>query len=291
MRVGKVGRTQLILNNWFIVLIALFAFAGMAGKVLLVFCAVLWHEFAHAAVALALGYKVRELELLPFGGVARIDRLGEASARCEILMAAAGPAASLVLAAVIYLTQEFFPYWREIWQFFYETNLMLAVFNLIPALPLDGGRIFRALLSMQWEYGKATLITANISRVISVSLVGKVAYDYVVLGLVNLSLVIAAVFLIVASQAELKVAGYRTMRILANKKADLSARGYMPTIHYTVMASASARDIVRLFGPERYHIILVIDESHRICGTLTETEVWEALPTRGLYARMGDFIH
>nr|WP_092068696.1 M50 family metallopeptidase [Dendrosporobacter quercicolus]NSL47193.1 M50 family metallopeptidase [Dendrosporobacter quercicolus DSM 1736]SDL79966.1 stage IV sporulation protein FB [Dendrosporobacter quercicolus] len=289
MRVGKVRNTQFILNNWFLVLIAIFAVAGMAQKVLLVFGSVLWHEFAHAVAALALGYKVREIELLPFGGVARIDRLGEASAKSEILMAAAGPAASMVLAAAIYLTIDLTPA-NEYWQFFYEINLMLALFNLIPALPLDGGRILRAVLALQCGYGKATLVVANMSRAVSGGLMVKVLYDYWFFQLLNLSLIIAAFFLYVAAKAELKVAGYRTMRILANKKADLCSRGYMPTTHYTAMANASVRDVVKLFEPERYHIILIVDESYRIRGSLTETEVWEALPVRGLYAKMGDFL-
>ncbi|HWQ60771.1 MAG TPA: M50 family metallopeptidase, partial [Negativicutes bacterium] len=93
MRAGRVAGVQLILNNWFLALIVLFAFAGLAGKVLAVFAAVLWHEAAHAAAAAALGYRVREIELLPFGGVARIERADTAGAASEIIMAAAGPLA------------------------------------------------------------------------------------------------------------------------------------------------------------------------------------------------------
>ncbi|MPN39040.1 hypothetical protein SDC9_186566 [bioreactor metagenome] len=143
---------------------------------------------------------------------------------------------------------------------------------------------------MQCEYSRATLITANISRLISLGLVCKVGVDYFTAGLLNISLLIAAVFLYVAAKAELKIAGYRTMRILANKKADLASRGYLPTTHYTAVANSSVRDIVRLFEPERYHIILIVDDAHRIQATLTETEVWEALPNHGLYAKMRDFI-
>lgn len=290
MRAGKVCNMQIILNPWFMVLIAIFIAAGMAEKVLLVFGSVIWHESAHAAAALALGYKVREIELLPFGGVARIDRLGEASAKSEILMAAAGPAASLVLAAAIYLAAFDLMQQNEFWKFFYNTNLMLALFNLIPALPLDGGRIFRAVLALQCGYGKATLVAANMSRAAGAGLMLKVFYDYWFFHSLNLSFVLAAFFLCVAAKAELKVAGYRTMRIMANKKADLCTRGYMPATHYTVMINAAARDVVKLFGPERYHIILIIDESCQICGSLTETEVWEGLPVHGLYAKMKDFL-
>lgn len=290
MRAGKVGGVQIILNNWFLGLIVLFAAAGMAGKVLLVFAAVLWHEAAHAVMAITLNYKVREIELLPFGGVARIDRLGEASAQNEIYMAAAGPAASLVLAAVIYVVEGDFPQATEVLHFFYETNLMLAVFNLLPALPLDGGRIFRAILAQRCGYAKATLVTANMSKIISGGFLCKVVYDYWLFSLLNLSLIVAAVFLYVAAKAETKAAGYRAMRVLANKKAELSARGYMPTRHYTARLDSPVRDMVRLFEPGHYHIILIVDDAYGLCGTLTETQVWEALPKHGLYAQIGDFL-
>jgi len=290
LRVGKVAGVQLVLNNWFVALIALFAVSGMVGKVLLIFSAVLWHECAHAAAALALGYKVREVELLPFGGVARIDRLGEAGANSEMIMAAAGPAASVVLAAVVYLVKIHGYFGVDLLQFYFEANIMLAAFNLLPALPLDGGRILRAWLSLHWDYGKATLFTITTSKAISAILLGKVIYDYFFVDTLNLSFSIAAVFLYIAARAEGRVAGYRTMRVLAGKKAELSARGFMPTVHYTAMADAAIRDIVRVFGPERYYVVLVVDESYRLCGTLTETEVWEALPSRGLYTKIGELL-
>ncbi|SDF21384.1 M50 family metallopeptidase [Sporolituus thermophilus] len=290
MRAGKVAGVQLILNNWFLLLMALFAAAGMLGKALVVFVAVLWHETAHALVAHQLGYRVREIELLPFGGVARIDRLGEAAAASELWIAAAGPLSSLVVAGLLAMGRTAWPAWAEELTFCLHVNLTLATFNLLPALPLDGGRILRALLSKGRDYGQATAAVVRLGKLISLGLVAAVAFDYFVHQSINLTFLIAAVFLYAAAKAETSAASFRIMRVLAGKKAELTARGVLPTVHFTAVAGAAARDVVRLFGPEQYHIVLIVDDTFRLRGALTETEVWEALPEHGMYAKIGDFL-
>lgn len=287
----NIAGIDLIMNYWFIAMIILFSLAGMIAKVLLVFSAVLWHELAHAGAAMTLGFTVREVELLPFGGVARIEGLGLASSKGEIIIAAAGPAASMVLAALIYGSMFYMNMWTEIWDFYYKTNLMLAAFNLIPGLPLDGGRIFRAWLSLHLDYGKATAIAAGVSKGVSASLLGIVIYQYVIGSTVNITFLVAAVFLYTTAKSEIKVAGFRTLRIMAQKKSLLKARGVMPTVHLTVVEGVLLKDIVRLFRPDQYYVMFVVDEECKVCGTLTETEVWEGLPKKGLHASIGELIY
>lgn len=290
MRAGKIAGVQFVLNSWFIALIVIFTLMGMGLKVLGVFAAVLWHEAAHAAAAASLGYRVRELELLPFGGVARIERIGEAGSTSEIIMAAAGPLASLVMAAVIYFMSVRAPEWAVMLDFYLRVNLMLALFNLLPGLPLDGGRILRALLATRWDFTSATAVVVNTGKLISLGLVAVTTLDFWLTGTFNVTFFAAAVFLYAAARTETAVAGFRTMRVLANKKAELMARGVLPTMHFTVLDSVAARDILRFFGPEQYHVVLVVDKRLRLQGTLTETQVWEALPLKGLYAKIGDFL-
>jgi len=290
LRVANIAGIDLIISYWFIAMIVLFSLAGMIAKVLLVFSAVLWHELAHAGAAMALGFTVREVELLPFGGVARIEGLGVASSKGEIIIAAAGPAASMVLAALVYSSMFYMNLWAEILDFYYKANLMLAAFNLIPGLPLDGGRIFRAWLALYIDYGKATAIAAGVSKGVSGSLVCIVLYQYVIGSTVNVTFLVAAIFLYTTAKSEIKVAGFRTLRIMAQKKSLLKARGMMPTTHLTVVEGALLKDIVRLFKPDQYYVMLVVNADCKVCGTLTETEVWEGLPKKGLHASIGELI-
>jgi len=270
--------------------VALFIFVGMGSKVLFVFSAVLWHEMAHAQMARKLGLIVREIELLPFGGVARIEGFGVVSAKDEMMIAAAGPVASLVLAVLSYLGMLYAGRWMDLWEFYYKTNMMLAVFNLLPGLPLDGGRILRSWLAMHTEYRKATLIVAGISQWLSVCLILFVIYQYIASRTLNLTFVIAAIFLYTVAKSEVKLAGFRTLRLLAQKKAELIARGSMPTVYFTVVEHVLLKDIVNLFKPQQYYVLLVVNEECKVCRTITETEIWEQLPRKGLYVTIGEFI-
>lgn len=290
MRAGKLAGVEIVINNWFIGLFALFAAAGLVSKVLLVFSAVLWHELSHMLMAVGLGYKVKQIELLPFGAVARVDRLADAGATSEIMIAAAGPLASMGLAAFCYAVLPEADGWQEVLRFYGEVNLMLALFNLLPALPLDGGRILRALLSRRRDYRSATAIVVTISHAISCMLVVLTGAGYWLYNTINVTMLVAAVFLLCTARVENNLAGFRAMRILAGKKAELMDSGSMPTSHVTARESALICDIIRLFGPEEYYIVHIVDQDFKLCGALTETQVWEGLIQKGVKSRIHDFL-
>lgn len=290
LRVGKIARVQLIINNWFILLFVIFSLAGMMGKVIAVFSAVLWHEAAHCLCAVLLGYRVREIELLPFGGVARIEGLSEAAINKEILMSVAGPAASLVLAAIVFCVMIYTLKFRDLLFFYFKVNILLGAFNLIPALPLDGGRILRALLSKIFTYEKATASLVKLSKIIGLVFLAWSVKEFWQYRTINFTWIIAGIFIYVGAHQEIQAASFRTMRILMQKKAQLSAQGIMPAAHFTVLKSLSAREVIRVLGPDSYNIILVIDEKFHLQGSITETELWEAIPYKGLYVRIGDLL-
>ena len=290
LRVAKIAGIQIVLNYWFIVLIMLFVLADMGSKVLLVFSAVLWHEVAHALVAVRLGYRVKEVQLLPFGGVARIEGLGIISARDESWIAAAGPAASLVLAAFAYGAMLYFATWSDVWEFYMRVNMMLAGFNLLPGLPLDGGRMLRAWLTSYMDYKKATLIAARSSKCLSACLLFVIIYQYIESHTVNLTFLVGSIFLYTVAKSEIEVAGFRTLRVLAQKKGELMARGIMPTAYFTVLSSVMVKDIIPLFKPNQYSIVLIFNRECKLCKTITETEIWEEIPEKGLYITVGQLI-
>ena len=290
MRACKIAGVEVILNNWFLVLIAVFAAAGMSGKIILVFSAVIWHELAHALMAAGLGYKVKQVELLPFGATARIERLADAGAESEIMIAAAGPLASMVLAALCYMGLDRSSSWQDVLIFYGQVNVLLAAFNLLPALPLDGGRILRAILSRRRSYREATIIVVNISKVIAILLMAGATAEYYLAKSINLTVIIAALFLIVTSRAETNLAEFRGMRILARKKAELAGLSVMPTSHVTATSNAVISEVIRMFGPEQYYVVHIVDKDFHLCGALTETELWEGLPERGIKAKVGELL-
>ena len=165
-RLGTLLGFPVEINLSFLLLLAVvyFAFGGAIGVfvVALAFASVLVHELGHAVVARRLGVHVSGIELSFFGGAAKMTQMPR-SANHELAIAAAGPAVSLMIAgAGLGLGGALHvPLLASIgW-----INLVIAGFNLIPALPMDGGRILRALLTRKLDFVRATDVAVTVSRV------------------------------------------------------------------------------------------------------------------------------
>ena len=156
MRIGRLAGVEVHLNNAFLALLGLFFVAGVLVKGLIAFAVVLLHELAHVAAARRFGVYVQDVELLPFGGVSRMGSEVVFDPSKEVGVAFAGPAANLLLTGLVITLNNYGLWDNELGRFFLQCNLMIAAFNLLPALPLDGGRIFRAYLARRVGFKQAT---------------------------------------------------------------------------------------------------------------------------------------
>lgn len=170
-RIGRLAGFPLEVNLTFLIMlgVVLLWMGGLAGLVIVgvAFGSVLLHELGHALVARRLGVPVAGIELHFFGGTAKM--MGQPkSAGDEIAIAAAGPAVSFALGGLGLLLGAVTGAWMLTMAGW--LNLVIAGFNLIPALPLDGGRIFRAALVRRYGFGKATHIAATIGKGFAIAL-------------------------------------------------------------------------------------------------------------------------
>ena len=159
---------EINLSFLLVLAVAFFAYGGLAGVfvTLLLFGSVVLHELGHALVARRLGVHISGIELSFFGGAAKMTQMPR-SADHEIAIAAAGPAVSLMLAGAGFGLGVATHFW--LFSLIGWINVILAGFNLIPALPMDGGRILRALLTRRMDFVRATDVAVDVARVAAIA--------------------------------------------------------------------------------------------------------------------------
>jgi Zn-dependent protease len=172
----------------------------------LLFSSVLLHEFGHVLVALKQGARVRSITLMMLGGISDIDEIPEKPGQ-EFRLAVMGPVVSLVLAGIGFgiFRISANPNLSFVSLWFGQVNLVLAIFNLLPAFPLDGGRAFRSLMASRIGRLRATQVAARVGT--------GFAWVFGILGLLsfNIFLVLIAFFLYAAAQSELSIIVARSL--------------------------------------------------------------------------------
>ncbi len=183
------------------------------GLMLLLFTCVVLHELGHSLVAQKFGLTVREIVLLPIGGVARLEKNPEKPLH-ELLIAAAGPLVNVAIAVLLFFAgglavslgalegRPLFqapdgpPSLSTLWAWLFTANIALAAFNMIPAFPMDGGRVLRAALAMKLGFSRATRIATGVGQAI--------AFAFGLLGVLsgNFLLVFIALFVFMGAGQE-----------------------------------------------------------------------------------------
>ena len=168
MQLFKIAGIGIELHWTFLALLALVFFAGGISSLILLFMlftSVILHELSHSLVARSFGVSVKKIVLLPIGGMAMIDEFAM-SPKVELLVSAAGPIFSLALAIFAFGVEIFSPF-PELTVFAAaakEANVLLCAFNLLPAIPLDGGRVWRALRQRNRSFLSATREAVKLSK-------------------------------------------------------------------------------------------------------------------------------
>ena len=247
--------------------------------VLCIFVTVLLHELGHAFMAKNYNIKTKDITLLPIGGLARIERIPEKPSE-ELIVALAGPFVNIVLALITSLFIQIPENSEElIAQLspginssnfllnFFIVNLWLALFNLIPAFPMDGGRVLRALLSFKLRRNVATRISARIGQIMAIG--------FIILGFFsNPFLIIIGIFIIIGAQIE---ADFTESKYILKgfKVRDVLMRQY-PTID----SNEKVKKAVELLLDSPYKNFLVTDNNEPV-GTLNRDQIILALSEKG----------
>lgn len=285
MLIGKISGIRIRINLFVLFLGGIYVYMGLGVEILLILAAVLIHEIAHVIMARIQGLKVAEIDLLPFGGQAKMEDYTGLEPERDIYVAIAGPAASLSVAGIFYFLQSNLNNYHL--PMFININLWLGLFNLCPALPMDGGHILRAVLSKFIGYKKATSRSALLGKVIALAFVvwgGYQLYSFTK----GLNFVVVGMLLFWAAHREGRLLAYAFMRYLVNKKSDLVKHGLLPAQQIISRQDTLLKLVLELARPNFYLVVLTVDESDHVVGLRSEAELIECFLEKGPGARLGD---
>lgn len=263
--------------------------AALLGDILFImvlFLCVILHELGHALTARRFGISTQDITLLPIGGVARLERMPE-NPKEELLVAIAGPAVNLVIAAVLFigllvtgfLTQPLIlsAVADNFWMQLLSVNVVLVLFNLLPAFPMDGGRVLRAILASRQDHVKATRIAANIGRGFAV-LMGIAGFFF------NPWLILTALFIWSGAGAEAQ-----SVEVKAGLKG-LVVRDGMISQFYQVEGNQALDGVFQLSMETGQHNIPVLSNG-KFLGIIRRNDLLKALNRLGnrapAYAAIG----
>lgn len=291
IRLATIAGTEVRIHLTFFLLLLFVALQGMSGgqgvsgalaAMLLVsamFGCVLLHEFGHVFAARGYGIRTPDITLLPIGGVARLERMPRKPAH-ELVVALAGPAVNVIIAAGIALALGLpfrfdpghaFHLTSGFWQHLMMWNLFMVVFNLVPAFPMDGGRVLRALLAMVTEYERATRWAATLGQALAaLVVVGMLLY-----GTFNPFLLLIAFFIFMAAGQEAAAVSQQ------EATRSLLVRDAMQTEFHALPPEAELRHAVEHLLAGTQQDFPVLDEQGGMMGILSRQGLIAALSEHG----------
>jgi Zn-dependent protease/CBS domain-containing protein len=260
------------------------------GFILALFGCVFLHELGHALAARRYGITTRDITLLPIGGIARLERMPR-DPKQELVVALAGPAVNVAIAGLLFtvllgIHGSAFVLLNVGGNFFHQlmwVNMFLVAFNLIPAFPMDGGRVLRALLARAFDYVVATTIAARVGQVLAVVLgvLGLLAFNNPAFGSPMLVLIAAFVFFGAQSEAQ--------MVRLVDSIRGVPVHEAMMTRFRALLPEESLRVAAQELVASAQHDFPVIQDD-RVVGVLRRADLVRALADGRADTRIGEVM-
>lgn len=293
--IGRIAGTAIRIHITFIIFLLWIGFSDYAAGgaaaaqasvlfLVLIFACVLAHEFGHILMGRRFGVATPDVTLLPIGGVASMERIPE-DPKQEFLIAIAGPMVNVVIAAVLMLagrTGFSDLHYADIekaslLQRLITTNIALVIFNFIPAFPMDGGRVLRALLAMRMGLARATALAARLGQYF--------AFLFVLAGLFyNPFLIFIGMFIYVAAVSEQRTSAFRWFA------HDLKVAQGMERDPRTLGLTATLGEAVEALLATPQQDFPVVDGAGKPMGLLTREDLLAAFREKGAETPVADVM-
>ncbi len=253
----------------------------------LLFFIVVLHELGHALAARRYGVQTRDITLLPIGGLARLEKMPEKPWE-EFVVAIAGPLVNVALAALFFLVAALIPDLTlrqelnflegNIFVSLFWVNVILAVFNMIPAFPMDGGRVLRSLLAMGMDYVQATRIASTIGQMVAF------IFGFIGLLIFHPFLILIAVFVWIGATQEARMVEIKTVL------SDVMVSNVMIS-HFETLSPEDTLERAIEHILEGFQQDFPVIEDNKVIGVLTRSDLLKALHEKGKDVPVRDVMH
>lgn len=240
-------------------------------KYLSTFVALIIHELSHILVSMAQGGKIHKLRVFPIGLNAVFSEDFNKDTN-TFLINISGPLSNILISLGCFLLSTYYLPKSDNMRFFILTNVFLAVFNMLPVLPLDGGRILRDILTSQIGLFKAYKYSIRVSKGLGlfIILIGLVQIHN---NIYNFSLIFLGSYIFCFLKNEKSEVYFMNIKNLVYKRSRFLRKGVYPGRELVVIKTMRLGDIVKDMDFDRFHIIYVLDEDMRLARVFTEQEI------------------
>ncbi len=245
------------------------------------------HEIFHLFAALLVHERVGSVIIMPFGMTLRLSGRIIRHTGKEIFIALAGPFANILMLLISDIIEPCYPAPSLSLYVFRFLNLSVLALNLLPCLPLDGGRVLKALLVRYMGYISAASVMRRMSRLLTVILL-ILGVLLLLISRLNVSLLLVAGFLVLHMTEERKQNEYVLMRELLYEKDKLRKRGLMRSRSICAVDSLPAGKVLKMLSYDCYYIIHIVDENQNHLRPVTEAQVVDAITKKGFTISMAE---